>query len=267
MTRKDIKHQAKIKMHMPASNVFVVGLVFFLIRYVLSNISQSILMGPMLRDMQANPEQFYTNILEGLYIQPEVPTVGRLIAIAISIVSIILAYGFRMYCMQISRDRKSGIGTLFDGFSQFIKVIWLHIRIFLVMLLWEFLALIPGVILVLVSFTIVTYILYIAILFIPVIIVGYRYSQAFYLLIDHPDWKVRQCMRESKRLMRGYKKKLFALDLSFLGWYILELFPFVSVYVRPYTGITHAIFYNHLVGWQPEQPDASAQPEKAPWEY
>ncbi len=42
------------------------------------------------------------------------------------------------------------------------------------------------------------------------------------LLMDRPDRGAAAAVRESVGLMRGWKMELFKLDLSFLGWYLLE---------------------------------------------
>lgn len=81
---------------------------------------------------------------------------------------------------------------------------------------------------------------------IPGIVASYRYRQALYLLLDHPEMGIMECISESKRMMRGHKAELFILDLSFLGWSLLTIIPFVSVYVLPYMQSTYAIYYMHL---------------------
>ena len=55
--------------------------------------------------------------------------------------------------------------------------------------------------------------------------------------------RVMDCIRESKRLMYGRKGELFILDLSFLGWCLLTIIPFASVYVTPYIQTTRAGYY------------------------
>ena len=89
-------------------------------------------------------------------------------------------------------------------------------------------------------------------LVVPGIIAAYRYRQAIYILIDHPEMSVLECISESKRLMKGHKWELFVLDLSFIGWMILSAPPvlglFVSIYTTPYTGLTYALYYEALCG-------------------
>ena len=76
--------------------------------------------------------------------------------------------------------------------------------------------------------------------------------QALYLLLDHPEMGVTECIRESKRLMRGHKAELFILDLSFIGWALLSVIPFVSIYTIPYTEATYALYYCQLAA-QPHE--------------
>ena len=93
---------------------------------------------------------------------------------------------------------------------------------------------------------------------IPGIIAAYRYSMALYILLDHPEFGIMDCLRESKAITAGHKMELFKLDLSFLGWGLLTALPYVgfliSVFVTPYYAITHAFYYERLSGHvaQPE---------------
>lgn len=66
-----------------------------------------------------------------------------------------------------------------------------------------------------------------------------------YLLIDHTDWTVRKAFRESGKLMRGNKGRLFHLYVSFLGWSILGLITFNIgfLWIVPYFSQTICIFY------------------------
>ena len=56
-------------------------------------------------------------------------------------------------------------------------------------------------------------------------IAAIRYSQAVYILADDPTKGIRQCMDESKEMMKGNKLKYFCLCLSFIGWALLSSIP------------------------------------------
>ncbi|MGT2715096.1 DUF975 family protein [Streptococcus respiraculi] len=56
-------------------------------------------------------------------------------------------------------------------------------------------------------------------------------------------------IKESRRLMKGYKMKGFVLDLSFIGWHILTMISFgiVGIYVIPYYRASHIYFYQAVL--------------------
>jgi len=64
---------------------------------------------------------------------------------------------------------------------------------------------------------------------VPGIMALYKYSQAFFILFDHPEYTPTQCLMASAAMMRGNKGQRFKLDLSFLAWYLLPLVPVVIV--------------------------------------
>lgn len=53
--------------------------------------------------------------------------------------------------------------------------------------------------------------------------VSYGYRLTPYLLCDNPDMKVIEAMRQSYRMMKGYKRDLLLLDLSIMQWYIYPI--------------------------------------------
>ena len=116
-----------------------------------------------------------------------------------------LQYGLALFLLSFLRRREIDNGHLMDGFSHFGKTFILYLLYCLRIFLWSLLFVIPGIIAV------------------------FRYSQAFYLQVDHPDWTASQCLRESKYLMMGNKGKLFYLNLTFIGWYILANLPSLLV--------------------------------------
>ena len=84
--------------------------------------------------------------------------------------------------------------------------------------------------------------------FIPGIIAGLRYSQAFFILAENPEKGIRQCVNESKVLMSGRLWEFFVLQLSFIPWLILTSITcgIAGLYVTPYTTITYAGYYLSL---------------------
>ena len=63
-----------------------------------------------------------------------------------------------------------------------------------------------------------------------------------FLMLDHPELRVREALRNSRQLMRGQKSRLFILELSFLGWIFLTLFTcgIGFYFLLPYMEATYA---------------------------
>jgi len=62
-------------------------------------------------------------------------------------------------------------------------------------------------------------------LIVPGIIVSLMLSQSLYILIDDNSKSVIDCLKESVNMMKDHKVDCFVLSLSFLGWFILMIFP------------------------------------------
>lgn len=77
------------------------------------------------------------------------------------------------------------------GFRQPFGIAWLSFRVFIQIVFWSLFFLIPG------------------------IVAFYRYSMAWFLKADNPEWGAGKCIAESCRLMNGRKWQLCALDCSY----------------------------------------------------
>ncbi|MDD6189151.1 MAG: DUF975 family protein [Clostridiales bacterium] len=150
---------------------------------------------------------------------------ATLFVFVIQIMIQILTVGYMSFALNISRHRPTGMADLADGFSITFKVFAVYFLQGLFITLWSMLFVVPG------------------------IIAAYRYRQAYYILLDDPSKGPLQCIRESKKIMRGHKAELFVLDLSFIGWYILILLSagILAIWILPYTETTYAIYYNMLL--------------------
>lgn len=138
-----------------------------------------------------------------------------------------LEYGLvKVLVKQVKGQQLADFTDLFKGFTEDFAgtlILWLLEYVFI--FLWSLLFIIPG------------------------IIKSYSYALAFYIKNDDvkKDWKT--CIDESRSLMDGYKWKLFCLDLSFLGWYILGAlcFGIGTLFVVPYHQMARANFYEARV--------------------
>jgi uncharacterized membrane protein len=212
--------------------VITVGAVYLVITVLLSalgsrvlsvNISESEVMNYMRYAADGNYDyalQYFETM--------KPPAAAYAINFLLTAVSGIIGAGFTLFLLNTIRNRQPCFGNLLDAFGFWWKVIVLNLLQSLLVGLWSLLLIVPGV------------------------IAYYRYSQAIYILLDDPTKSPLQCLRESKELMRGHKGELFALDLSFLGWYLLRLLPMVGFASRiwsvPYIAATKALFYEQLLG-------------------
>ena len=59
----------------------------------------------------------------------------------------------------------------------------------------------------------------ISIVFLPfVLYVKTLYSQVFFIMLDFPELSAKECLKRSRRLMKGHKWQYFLLMVSFLPW-------------------------------------------------
>lgn len=84
---------------------------------------------------------------------------------------------------------------------------------------------------------------------IPMYMKYYAYSVVEYLKMENPNLKPSEAIKLSDRITKGYKGKLFYLDLSFIGWMLLSsltLGILFIVYVGPYYMAAKAFAYEEL---------------------
>lgn len=217
INRAAIKQNAKTIISDTRPNPILVGLVYLAIVFVLDFFINTV--SGQYEMTKKILEHYYAGDYNYVPPMPQYNLWSVSLLVALAVMVIMINVGFTIYCMNICRFRRAGFGNLFDGFAIFGKVLWLHILMFVLIYLWSLLLIVPG------------------------IIAFYRYRMALYIMIDNPQLSAIECIRESKRMMNGRKGELFMLDLSFLGWMLLTTFPFVIVWVKPYTEITYVNYY------------------------
>ena len=217
MTRKQMKAQAKSLMRnskpkpVLVSIVYVVLLMAFavlsykLVDEAMVNAYSSILNSMGIYDANGFlvPDAFdrlqnfdYDAFYSALMREGPTP-MARLLDLLLLAVEAVIGAGFVIFTLRTIDGSGASYWNLFDGFAMFFRIIWLYIVEGFFIFLWSLLFFFPG------------------------IIAMYRYRMAIYLLLEHPEMSVMDCIRESKRLMSGHKWELFVFDLSFIGWGLL----------------------------------------------
>lgn len=145
--------------------------------------------------------------------------------IAVLLVSLPLAYGFTIMLLNVVRGSDVQLDTMGEGFKDYGRILGTMLLSSVYQFLWMLLLIVPG------------------------IIKGYSYALTPYLLKDHPELKFNAAIEESMRLMSGNKMRLFLLDLSFIGWFLLGLITFgiAMLWVNPYWSTARAAFYEDLM--------------------
>lgn len=87
--------------------------------------------------------------------------------------------------------------------------------------------------------------LWFLLLIIPGIIKSYAYMMVPYILADNPNIGYKRALELSNKMTNGHKFKIFVLELSFIGWYLLGLLACCIgvIFVRPYNDATLAQLY------------------------
>ena len=233
ISRSQLKTQAKSLMRKSNPNPIIAAVFYVLVVFILTNLSNRLTGVQVDMDKYVNAVQnmdyaFFENMLNDY--NPSSTAV--ILDIIIRILRLILQAGFIIFALNtLRKSEAASYYNLLDGFAHAGRIIILYLLMFIFIFLWALLFIVPG------------------------IIAFYKYRMAIYLLIDNPDKSPMECLQESKRLIEGHKSELFYLDLSFIGWYILTLIPFVSIYVSPYTTLTYSGFYNQLIETNYNDPD------------
>ena len=134
------------------------------------------------------------------------------------------AAGMATFFLRLVRGENPGIGSMFLGFSKFLRNIrvWLLQVVFVV--LWAVLLLVPGV------------------------IAALRYSMVWFILVDEPDLTAREALDRSKELTKGRLRDLFGLAVSFFWWLCFGVVTLGIgfLYVIPYIQSTWALVYEGM---------------------
>lgn len=152
-------------------------------------------------------------------------TAGTFLGTAQFVLGGVVKLGYCQFLLKMQDGEEPEANDLFSRFNQFGDGFILNLLTGLYTFLWALLFIIPG------------------------IVAGYSYSMASFIMTENPGMKASEAIEASKRLMDGHKAELFVLDLSFLGWILLNVFTLGigSLWLNPYMNAAHAAFYRNLV--------------------
>lgn len=146
----------------------------------------------------------------------------------LSLISIIIAgpisVGAAIFSLAISRNKDAKLEQLFEGFNNFKTSFLTYLLMVLFVFLWALLLIIPG------------------------IIAGLSYSMAFYIIADDNSIEPMEAIDKSKKMMDGYKWKLFRLVLRLCGLGLLCILTLGIgfLWLVPFAQVTMATFYENV---------------------
>lgn len=153
-----------------------------------------------------------------------IPLFSGLHGLASLILGGALTLGFSTFLLAYVRNRKPKFAQLFQSFGRFWMVLGTFLLLIIRIILWTLLLIVPGIIAIL------------------------RYAFVFYLLADKKASGTKDAFEKSKTLMNGNKKRLFALYLEFLGWFVLSIITvgIGFIWTAPYWHTTFTHFYEEI---------------------
>lgn len=128
------------------------------------------------------------------------------------------------YSLSIARGEESRLEQIFEGFKYFGNALATYLLMIVYIILWLLCLIVPG------------------------IIAALSYSMTFYIFADDKSLKPGELLDKSKKMMDGYKEKLFYLFLRFL---LLALLCILTLgigflWLVPYVNVTMAKFYEDI---------------------
>lgn len=209
--RKELKRQARERMREVSPPFWAVTALFLLLTQGVS------LAADGLSSLLENPAA------------GEISTTALFLSLLVALYSTVVTFGLRLWSLWTWRRLDPGPGSLLQGFSVVGKVLWMEVLILLRLLPWFFLFSFGASILILLQIPAEAFIPTLSLAIFLFMTVGLwlimlRYALSPYLLADRPDDGAGPAVQRSVGLMRGWTWELLKLELSFLGWELINAF-------------------------------------------
>lgn len=188
---------------------------------------------------QINVDQLYAIVRPFVGIIAALGGLVLIYGVAVFIIGSAVELGYNRFNLALYENAGAPkIDTLFSRFSIFGNALLLRLLMLVKTLLWMLLLIVPG------------------------IIAAYRYSMAPYLMAENPNLSATEAIEQSKQMMAGNKWRLFCLEFSFIGWYLLAALTggVGVIFLAPYSKAAVTAFYLDLAGRLPASPFAAAAP-------
>lgn len=140
---------------------------------------------------------------------------------SVILVSPALAMGMNKVYLALASGEGLKMERLLDGFDHWWAAFKVQFLSSLYKGLWSMLFVIPG------------------------IVKHFSYAMAPFIIAENPELDADDAITLSRKMMKGYKWKLFTLEFSFIGWHLLNMYTagIASIYVSPYLSAARTNFY------------------------
>lgn len=180
-------------------------------------------------------------------------------------------YGIVNLFLNLIRNSNGQVEDVFAGFKNYGRTFIINLLLTIFKFLWSLLWFIPYIAAVIIvaipMFSgerssgsifggIAIIVLLTLIISITLTIFLNRYALAYYIAHDDRDISASDAIKKSIQLMKGNKIRLFLLQLSFIGWFILGtiLLLIPLLWATAYLNATTAAFYDNIIKeWDREQ--------------
>jgi len=178
------------------------------------------------------------------------------ISLCIQFVLILLEAGYTLFALRLSRNEEFTTGVLLEGLGGFFRIIGFYILRNLYTALWMMVAVLPAsVILGIIAGGMGSMLPMPVISTVAVAVSAagglwayYRYWGSFFVLMDAPELGISETLRHTININRGYRVKLFLLDMSFIPTILLCTITcgILLVWKLPYIQATYAHAYHQM---------------------
>ncbi|MBR5479174.1 MAG: DUF975 family protein [Clostridia bacterium] len=172
-----------------------------------------------------DPSEMDSTMMAGAMLLNVVVIVSAIIGLIVGIfVTNAVTVGLCNYFIK-NTDSKPSLKDVFSGFKvKYGRNIGTLLLVGIKTVLWTILFIIPG------------------------IIKSYEYAIIPYILADDPEISSKDAFAKAKQMMKGNKWRLFKLEFSFIGWFLLCILTLGlgTFFLMPYINAANAEFYAEL---------------------
>ncbi|MEA5135455.1 MAG: DUF975 family protein [Candidatus Fimivivens sp.] len=247
-----------------AAAIALVALIFCFLFVTLEMLLSAVFGSPAFVDPFATPELYIDDLPN---VSPIAMSVTFLVATFYFLVMAPLSLGVMRWFFLLGDGKVEPTVSIFEYFlsaAQFWRVLWLQVCLFLKRLLWSALFLTGPLALI-----------YLAelwqqkgdtdlesVLSLGLMLIGFsllallgaflmiwlmRYYLAEYALINDGNLKAREAIRQSISLSRGRQTEFLVLELSLLGWRILDFLILPRLFTLPYRYTVKGLYAHYLI--------------------